>query len=553
MSKKIIIIGGVAGGASCAARLRRLDKEVDILLLERGNYVSYANCGLPYFIGGVISQREALLLQTPEGLKERFAIDVRVNSEVIRIDRLGKQVYIKDVVSGEIYQEHYDRLVLATGSQPVVPSIPGIDSPRIEQLWTVPDAERITQELSSGENAKNIAVIGGGFIGLEMVENLRAKGHHLHLIEAQDQVMAPLDYEMAQLLHENLKRYGVQLHLSNGVTAFEDQGEQILVQLQDGNSLSVDFVILSIGVKPNGDLAKEAGLEVNARGGVITDAYLRTSDPFIYAVGDLIQVKDFTFMEPAMIPLAGPANKQGRIAADNLAGRKVTYKASQGTAIAKVFDLTVASTGVNEKSLQKRGYLKDKDYKSITVLQFSHASYYPKAMPMTIKLLFSADGRKIFGAQIIGRDGVDKRMDVLATAIRLGASIEELTQLELSYAPPYGSAKDPVNMLGFAAENVLTGLVRFADWDVVEKEPNTVFLDVREDVERLRYAIPGAIGIPLGQLRNHLHELDKNKPLVVFCAIGVRAYNGARILMQNGFKDVRIYPSGASFYRSTHN
>ncbi|HNX14080.1 MAG TPA: FAD-dependent oxidoreductase [Oscillospiraceae bacterium] len=551
--KKVVIIGGVAGGATCAARLRRLDESVEIVILERGEYISYANCGLPYYVGDVIKNRAALLLQTPEAMKKKYNIDVRVKNEVVAIDREKKEVTVKRVDTGETYAEPYDTLVISTGSSPVRPPIPGIDSSRIQTLWTVPDTDRI-RALVQDQGVKTAAVIGGGFIGLEMAENLRHAGVEVSLIEALDQVMSPFDFEMAQLLHENLLQNGVKLFLGDGVSSFTNNEHDVTVTLKSGKTVSAELVILSIGVRPNGELAKAAGLTVNARGGVVVDKTLKTSDPNIYAVGDVIEVEDFTFKEPTMIPLAGPANKQGRIAANNINGANETYEGTQGTSVAKVFDLTAASTGANEKTLIKRGMVKGKDYESIIITQNSHAGYYPGAVPLTLKMLFSMDGKKIFGAQIVGKDGVDKRIDTLSTAIRLGASVYDLQTLEFAYAPPYSSAKDPVNMAGYVAGNVLSGKVAYSSWDVLEKEPEAVALDVREDAELMAYSLPNANvkHIPLGQLRIRLSELDKSKEVSVFCAIGVRAYNATRVLKENGFKNVKLYPGGARFYQSTH-
>ena len=548
---KTLIIGGVAGGASCAARLRRLDENAEIVLLERGEYISYANCGLPYHVGDVIKSRAALLLQTPEAMRQKFKVDVRIKNEALSIDRAEKSVTVKNLSTGEVYNESYDTLVLSTGSSPLRPPISGIDSPRIKTLWTVPDTDEL-RALIREQGVKSAAVIGGGFIGLEMAENLRHAGLSVSIVEMLDQVMAPLDYEMAQLLHENITQNGVKLYLGDGVSSFSDTGSEVQITLKSGESLSAELVILSIGVRPNSELAKAAGLTLNARGGVVTDEYLRSSDPSIYAVGDVIEVEDFIFKEPTMLPLAGPANKQGRIAADNIAGLQEAYNGSQGTSVAKVFDLTAATTGANEKALVKRGLKKGEDYESITIMQNSHAGYYPGAVPMTLKLLFSADGKKLYGAQIVGRDGVDKRIDTLAVAIRLGAGIKDLKELELAYAPPYSSAKDPVNMAGFTAENVLRGLARFSEWNAPENQPDTLLLDVREDAELMAFSLPRAKHIPLGQLRERLSELDKEKKIIVFCAIGVRAYNASRILLQNGFKDVLLYPGGVRFYQSTH-
>ena len=549
--KKVVIIGGVAGGASCAARLRRLDETAQIVLLERGEYISYANCGLPYHVGDVIKTRAALLLQTPEAMRKKFAVDVRVQNEVVSIDREKKTVLVKRVDSGETYTESYDVLVISTGSSPLKPPIPGIDSSRVQTLWTVPDTDRI-RALVREQGVKSAAVIGGGFIGLEMAENLRHAGLTVSLIEALDQVMSPIDFEMAQLLHEGLLQNGVNLHLGDAVESFNDVVGGVEIRLKSGSTVSAELVILSIGVRPNGQLAKEAGLAVNARGGVVVNDHMLSSDPSIYAVGDVVEVEDFISKEQTMIPLAGPANKQGRIAADNIAGLDASYTGTQGSSIAKVFDLTVASTGENEKTLVKRGLVKGKDFESIIITQNNHASYYPGAVPMTLKLLFTKDGKKILGAQIVGKDGVDKRIDTIGVATRLGASVTDLKELEFAYAPPYSSAKDPVNMLGFVAENVLGGLVKFAPWDIAETDKDAVLLDVREDAELLAYAIPGAVHIPLGQLRDRLSELDKSRRIVTFCAIGVRSYNAARILNQNGFEHVLLYPGGTRFYQSTH-
>lgn len=549
MSKKVLIVGGVAGGASCAARLRRLDENAEIIVFERGEYISYANCGLPYHVGEVIKQRSSLILVTPEAMRAKYNTDVRIKQEIVSIDKASKTVTVKKTDSGETYTESYDTLVLSTGSSPVKPPIPGIDGSRIMTLWTVPDTDRIRDYIKEN-NVKSAAVIGGGFIGLEMAENLHHAGLKVTVIEALDQVMAPLDIEMAQLLHEHLAHKDVKLHLSDGVAAFENTAEQVTVSLKSGAKVQADLVILSIGVRPNGELAKAAGLNVNARGGIIVDASMRTSDPDIYAVGDVIEVEDFVDKNRTMIPLAGPANKQGRIAADNIAGGNETYDGTQGTSVAKVFDVTAATTGQNEKTLIKNGLVKGKDYETLIITQNSHASYYPGAVPMNIKLIFSKDGKKIFGAQAVGGDAVDKRIDTIAVTIRLGGTIRDLKTLELAYAPPYSSAKDPVNMAGFVAENVLTGKVSFAPWDVDLNK--VVALDVRETAEVEAYALPNYTHIPLGQLRKRLGELDKNSEIVTFCAIGVRAYNGARILMENGFTNVKVYPGGTRFYQSMH-
>ena len=547
---KTVIIGGVAGGASCAARLRRLDGEREIIILERGKYISYANCGLPYHVGGVIRNRSSLLLMTPELMHDRFNIDVRVENEVTAINRTEKNITVKNLATGEIYTESYDDLVIATGSSPLRPAIEGIHSDKIRTLWTVPDTDEIRSMVQGGK-IKTATIIGGGFIGLEMAENLHHAGIQVNLVEAAEQVMAPLDFEMAQLLHEHLRQSDIKLYLADGVTAFEDNVNGITVKLKSGKNISADMVILSIGVRPNSELARNAGLKLNARGGIIVDASMRTSDEHIYAVGDVVEVEDFVSKERTMVPLAGPANKQGRIAADVLAGRKATYTGTQGSSVAKVFDLTAASTGTNEKTLIKQGLQKHKDYETLIITQNSHAGYYPGATPLTMKLIFETDSGKILGAQIIGREGVDKRIDTIGVALRFGATTDDLKHLEFAYAPPYSSAKDPVNMAGFVAENIRTGLVSIAEVNETEEE-NVILLDVREEAETIAYSIPGAINIPLGRLRKNLSKLDRNTKVIVFCAVGVRAYNGARILAQNGFQNVKIYPGGVRFYAANH-
>ncbi|SHH58679.1 NADPH-dependent 2,4-dienoyl-CoA reductase, sulfur reductase [Sporobacter termitidis DSM 10068] len=551
MGKKVLIVGGVAGGASCAARLRRLDESAQIIVFERGDYISYANCGLPYHVGDVIKQRSALILQTPEAMGAKYNTDVRVRQEVTGIDRAAKTITVKKLDTGETYDESYDTLVLSTGSSPVRPPIPGIDSKRIMTLWTVPDTDRIRAYIGE-HGVKSAVVVGGGFIGLEMAENLRHAGLEVSVVEMLEQVMAPLDFEMAQLVHEHLARKGVDLRLSDGVASFEETDGGVTVALKSGRKLTAGLVILSIGVRPNSELAKAAGLEVNARGGIVVNAGLRTSDPDIYAVGDVIEVEDFVDKGRAMVPLAGPANKQGRIAADNIAGGHETYDGTQGTSVAKIFDMTAAATGQSEKTLVKKGLVKGRDYETLIITQNSHASYYPGAVPMNIKLIFSKDGRRIYGAQIVGADGVDKRIDTIAAVIRLGGAVRDLKTLELAYAPPYSSAKDPVNMAGFVAENILTGKVAFAPWDADLTDGSVVALDVREAAEVEAYALPAYKHIPLGQLRKRLSELDRDSAVVTFCAIGVRSYNAARILMENGFKNVRVYPGGTRFYQSMH-
>ncbi len=547
---KTVIIGGVAAGASAAARLRRLKENEEIILLERGEYISYANCGLPYHVGNVIENRSDLLVTKKEMMESRYAIDVRINSEVTSINRDSKSVHVvtKD---GQEYDESYDNLVIATGSSPVRPAISGIDSPKVKTLWTVPDTDEIKKYIKEN-SVKSATVIGGGFIGLEMAESLHGLGIDVTIVEASNQVMAPVDYEMALLLNENIRDNGVKLIVNDGVDSFEDTSEEIKVKLSSGKTVLSELVILSIGVKPNSKLAADAGLALNEKGGIIVDSHMRTEDESIYAAGDVVEVVDFIFKDKTMVPLAGPANKQGRIVADNIAGLDSTYTGTQGSSVVKVFDLNVATTGANEKSLVRRGLVRDKDYTSVILTQNSHAGYYPGAKPMIIKLLFSIDGKKIYGGQIVGKDGVDKRIDTLGTAIRFGATVKDLTNLELAYAPPFSSGKDPINMAGFVAENVVNGLVKQAVWNEADIDKESVILDVREQAELDVFAIDGAVNIPLGQLRKRINELDKNKKYIVLCAIGVRAYNAYRILAQNGFENIKLYPAGVRFYSSTH-
>ena len=547
---KTVIIGGVAAGASAAARLRRLKENEEIILFERGEYISYANCGLPYHVGNVIENRSDLLVTKKEMMESRYAIDVRINSEVTSINRDSKSVHVvtKD---GQEYDESYDNLVIATGSSPVRPAISGIDSPKVKTLWTVPDTDEIKKYIKEN-SVKSATVIGGGFIGLEMAENLYGLGIDVTIVEASNQVMAPVDYEMALLLNENIRDNGVKLIVNDGVDSFEDTSEGIKVKLSSGKTVLSELVILSIGVKPNSKLAADAGLALNEKGGIIVDSHMRTEDESIYAAGDVVEVEDFIFKDKTMVPLAGPANKQGRIVADNIAGLDSTYTGTQGSSVVKVFDLNVATTGANEKALVRRGLVKDKDYTSVILTQNSHAGYYPGAKPMIIKLLFSIDGKKIYGGQIVGKDGVDKRIDTLGTAIRFGATVKDLTNLELAYAPPFSSGKDPINMAGFVAENVVNGLVKQAVWNEADTDKESVILDVREQAELDVFAIDGAVNIPLGQLRKRINELDKNKKYIVLCAIGVRAYNAYRILAQNGFENIKLYPAGVRFYSSTH-
>ena len=547
MAKKVLIVGGVAGGASCAARLRRLDEDAQIIMFERGEYISFANCGLPYYIGDVIKRRENLLLQTPESFNSRFNVDVRVKSEVIKINRDQKTVTVKGK-NGKTYDESYDVLVLSPGSTPLKPPIEGIDHERILSLWNIPDMDKI-KNIMDEKKPKSAVVVGGGFIGLEMAENLTEAGLEVTIVEMLDQVMAPVDFDMAQVIHKHLTDNGVKLVLGDGVQSFKDNKGCVTVTTQSGRKVDTDLVILAIGVRPNSELAKDSGLEINKRGGIIVDDHMLTNDKSIYAVGDAVEVTDFVSKQQAMIPLAGPANKMGRMAADNIAGMDRAYNGTMGSSVAKVFDLTVANTGQNQKQLDAQGLVINKDYKVTILHPLSHAGYYPGGTTLTLKVLFDMKG-KVLGGQSVGLDGVDKRIDVLAAAMRFGATVYDLEELELCYAPPFSSAKDPVNMAGFSAENILNGNVDNITYAELEEAKNgATLLDVRTKAENDMGHIPGNVNIPVDELRDRISELDKSKPVIVYCAVGIRAYIACRILIQNGFKNVRNLAGGYTTYR----
>lgn len=533
--KKVVIVGGVAGGATAAARLRRRDEEVEIVLFERGEYLSYANCGLPYYVGGVIGDRDALFVSDKETIEAKYHIDVRNHTEVLSIDREQKTVQAKNLQTGEVYQESYDRLLLSTGSSPIVPPWEGADADNIFTLWTVPDTDAITAFIGE-KNPKTALVIGAGFIGLEMAENLAHKGLAVTVVEKMDQVLAPLDADMARLVHREMTGKNVKVITGVGVSRFSDNGRT--AHLEDGSRLQADIVLLSVGVRPNSSLAKEAGLELNARGGIVVDEYMQTSDPAIYAVGDVIEVNHFVDGEKTMIPLAGPANRQGRAVVDNLLQEKsAIYEGTLGTSIAQVFDLSVASTGFNEKTLLRNGKVRWKDYGVALLHPMAHAAYYPAATPMTVKLLFDLESRRVLGAQIVGYDGVDKRIDTIATAMHFRGTIDHLAKLELAYAPPYASAKEPVHFAGFMAQNIADGYSHpLTAEELLEHPEGMKILDIREDVERNAPGIPGAVHIPLTRLRESLDTLDKNAVWVVYCAVGLRGYVAERILAQHGFR-----------------
>jgi len=529
---KILIVGGVAGGASAAARARRLSENAKIILFERGEHISFANCGLPYHIGGVIRERQKLLVQTPEAMKKRFAIDVRVHSEVVHIDRKSKQITVRNLKENQDYTENYDYLVLSPGAEPVRPPIPGINSPNVFTLRNMADMDAIIKVIET-QKPKNAVVVGGGYIGLEMAENLIHRGAVVTIAELEKQVMAPADPEMTAPLHQELKLHGVDLRLGTSVTAIAQNGANLAVQLSTGDSVDCGLVIMSVGVRPESKLAKDAGLEIGQRGGIVVNASMQTSDPTIYAVGDAVEVEDFVGGFKTLIPLAGPANRQGRIAASHIFGQKLTYKKTQGTAVCQVFNQTIAMTGLNEKTLKRQNLA----YEKIYVHTADHASYYPGAMPINLKLLFDPQTGKILGAQAVGAAGIDKRIDVLAVAIRARLTVYDLEDLELCYAPPYGSAKDAVNYAGFVAANVLRGDVAVCHTaDMVNPKDNQVLLDVRTPPEVQAGTIPGAVSIPLDELRGRLTELSKVKELLVFCQAGLRGYLACRILTQHGFK-----------------
>jgi NADPH-dependent 2,4-dienoyl-CoA reductase/sulfur reductase-like enzyme/rhodanese-related sulfurtransferase len=538
---KLLVIGGVAGGASAAARARRVSEEAEIVLVERGPDVSFANCGLPYYIGGEISDRQKLLVTTPQRLRERYKLDVRTRSEGLRIDRRAKTVRIRDLTTATEYDEPYDKLIVATGAAPLRPPLPGIDLPGIFTLRNMQDMEAILAVVRGG--ASRAVVVGGGFIGLELVENLVRRDVATTVVELQDQVLPPFDKEMTTPIAEALVRHGVDVRLRDAVEAFEQRGASLIIRLRSGGPLEADFVVLGVGVRPENKLIVDAGLEVGARGGVKVNEYLQTTDPDIFVVGDAIEVHDYVLGEPTQVPLAGPANRQGRIAADNVFGLKCRYRGTQGTAIVGVFGVTAAMTGASEKVLLQKG----RPYRAVYVHPAHHAAYYPGAESMSLKLLFDPEDARILGAQAVGGAGVDKRIDVLAVAIQAEMTVYDLEETELAYAPQYGAAKDPVNMAGFVAAGLLRGDHPQVDPAVLDEEPG-LLLDVRTVDEFAAGTIPGAVNIPLDELRSRLLELPKDREILAFCQVGQRGYMATRILMQAGF-DVRNVSGGYKAYR----
>jgi NADPH-dependent 2,4-dienoyl-CoA reductase/sulfur reductase-like enzyme/rhodanese-related sulfurtransferase len=533
---RILVVGGVAGGASCAARARRLSEDAEIMIFERGPYVSFANCGLPYYVGDVITDERSLLVATPEIFQRRFNIEVRLQSEVRAMDRANQEIEIKNTVTGEIYRERYDALVLAPGSAPIRPAMPGIDLPGIFTLRTIPDSRQMKQWITERKVEKAV-VVGGGFIGLETTENLVRRGISVTIIEMLPQVMPPIDPEMAVLVQDRLSANGVSLHLSDGVAKFEQNpdGHTIAVTTKSGASFSCDMVLLAIGVRPETTLAKKAGLETGQLGGIRVNDHMRTSDEHIWAVGDAVEVRDFVTGDWSLIPLAGPANRQGRMAADSILGRDTRFRGVQGTAVCRVFDITVAATGASEKTLQRQGIGGQKaQYEKIYLHPGHHANYYPGAKPITIKLIFSTKDGKVLGAQAVGEEGVEKRIDAIAMALQRGSTVFDLEEAELCYAPQFGTAKDPVNVAGMIAANVMRGDAPVAHWkDTFESE--ALILDVREPGEFKMGHVEGAINIPLNSLRVRMNELPRDREILVYCAVGQRSYYASRALRLHGF------------------
>ena len=555
---KVIIVGGVAGGASCAARLRRIDEKAEILMVERGPFVSYANCGLPYHVGGSIENESSLLVATEQMFKVIFGVDCRTNCEVVGISAAKKTVDLKNHKTGEVTSEKYDKLVLSPGAAPIRPPLQGIDLPGIFSVRTVADAKNIREWLDKDidrsvgnsftgvdtvSKPKHAVVIGGGFIGLEMAEHFVERGLEVTLIEKLTQVMPPLDTEMARVVEKYLAKHNVKVELSDGVARFNKEANgTLIVRTEKGKSHPADIVVMAIGVKPETELAKMAGIETGQRGGIRVNEHMVTSNPDILAVGDAVEVKDFVTGEWTLIPLAGPANRQGRIAADVLAGRDSKFRGTQGTSICKLFGAAISQTGVSEKTLKKLG---DKDYEKIYIFPNSHAGYYPGAKMLIIKFLFRKSNGKVLGAQVLGEDGVPKRIDSFAMAIQSGSTIYDLEESELCYAPPFGSAKDPVNFAGMVAADVLRGDMPLIHWDTLG---SSFLLDVRNPPELAVESVPGAVNIPLPQLRTRLAELPKDKEIAVFCRSAQRSYYATRILLQNGFKARNI--SGGMLARS---
>jgi len=545
MKKKIVIIGGVAAGASCAARLRRLDEQAEIIVLERGEYISFANCGLPYYIGGVINRRQSLLLNSPESLRSRFNIDVRILNEVTQILPAEKSVEIKNLASGEIYRESYDYLVLAPGAAATDPGIAGSDSPNVFKLRNIPDTDQIKNYIMTRQPKQGV-VLGAGFIGLEMLEMLHSAGLKVSLLESGSQVMRMLDPEMAAILQQYLRHQGIDLILNARAVAMKGGDEVDSILLEDGRSIPADMVVMGLGVKPENALARKAGLDIGSTGGVLVNEFLQTSEPSIYAAGDVIESTNFFTGEARHFPMASPANRQGWLVAGNIAGSARPYSGVQGTSIVKVMDMVAAATGENEKGLQLQG----RTYLCCHLHPASHATYYPGASMMTVKLLFTPDDGQLLGAQIVGFDGVDKRIDVLSTAMRAGLTIDDLQELELAYAPPFSSAKDPVNMAAYVAGNILDGKVDVVCWQDVADHlaQGALLIDVRTPAETAAGMAPGAVNIPVDSIRDNLDQIPRDRELMVYCRVGQRSYIASRILRQHGF-NVKNISGGYLLYQ----
>ena len=549
MSKKILIVGGVAGGATAAARIRRLDETAEVIIFERSGFVSYANCGLPYYIGGVIRDKEELTLQTPEMFRERFQIDVRVHHEVTAIHPERKTVTVKNLETGETFEESYDKLLLSPGARPVQPNLPGAGLENLFTLRTVEDTLRIRDYVVKNK-PKSAVLAGGGYIGLEVAENLRELGMDVTIVQRPNQLLNPLDYEMASFVHAKMREKGIRLMLGHSVEGFEKAGDQVNVLIKGEQPIKTDMVLLAIGVAPDTHLAKEAGLTLGIKNSIVVNDRMETSAPDIYAVGDAVEVRHFVTGSKALISLAGPANKQGRIAADNICGGDSVYQGSQGSSVIKIFDMTVATTGINERTAKDAGIGCDKVYLSPS----NHASYYPGGTMMTMKVLFEKNTYKLLGAQIVGYEGADKRIDVIATAMHAGMTALQLKDLDLAYAPPYSSAKDPVNMAGFMIENIAEGRLKQFFWDEVGALPDdgSVFLlDARTREEYTAGHINGFVNIPLDELRDRLSELPQNVPLYVLCQSGLRSYLACRILSQNGW-DCHNFSGGYRLYETIY-
>lgn len=529
---KIVIVGGVAGGATTAARLRRLDEKAEILIIDRGSHVSFANCGLPYYLGNVIKNQEDLILQTPQTFKDKYNVTVRLRSEVTGLNPATQTLTVRNVDTGEEYEEHYDKLVLSPGASPIVPPIEGVNLPGVFTLRTLPDTLAIADYMAQ-KAPKEAVVVGGGYIGLEMAENLMEAGLHVTVVELMDHVIAPLDEDMARVVEDYLQNKGVELKLKNGLQKIEQAGDDLKIHLQQGE-LTAQLVLLSVGVRPDTGFLKSSGLEINPRGAIVVNKNLETNLPHVYALGDAAQIPHGITGSPAVVALAGPANKQARIVADRIMGINHSYTGAIGTAIIKLFDMAVATTGLNEGAARQAGYT----YGKVIIAPAPHATYYPGGKEMFIKVLWNKEDQKILGAQIVGYDGVDKRIDVLATAIGLKASITDLAALDLAYAPPFGSAKDPINMVGFVAQNLIEGKMKLAFWEDVPQihhHEQALLVDVREEEELAEGMIPGALHIPLAQLRNRANQLPKDQKIYVYCHSGVRSYTAARILTQLGY------------------